>query len=410
METTRRTATKMLAAAALTPMVGTAAINRSSPPVWDVAVVGAGAFGAWTAYALRQLGVRVCLVDAFGPGNSRSSSGGESRITRCSYGTQEIYTRWAAESLAAWKELQKRSATRIVENTGVLAIVPAGDAFLDQSAMVMQRLGLRYERMSAAETMHRFPSFHLDSTESALFEPDSGALMARRSIQVLVTELVSKGVTYKAGAIKPPTGSGGLTKIDTVSGESISAGQYIFACGPWLPKVFPNLLQDRIRSDRAEVFFLGVPAGDTNYEPPSMPTWMDDYGVGGAYGFPSLDGRGCKIAVDSIVAPLDPDTGDRTVTAPYIWAMRQFVRRRFPGLSEAPIIETRVCQYEMTGDENYILDRHPEFNNVWIAGGGSGHGFKCAPNVGRYMAQLIMGEGSKNPLFSITKPLQQQET
>ena len=406
----RRTATKMLAASAVMPLLASAADNRSRAPVCDVAVIGAGAFGAWTAYSLHQAGLRVCLLDAFGPGNSRSSSGDESRITRFSYGAQEIYSRWAVESLADWKQLQARSGTKIFANTGVLAIVPAGDTFLEQSATVLQRLGVRYERMNAAETMHRFPAFNLEATESALFEPDSGALMARRSIQVLVDELITKGVTYKTAAIKPVTGSGDLPGIDTLSGESISAGHYVFACGAWLPQVFPNLLGDRIRSDRAEVFYLGTPAGDVRYEPSTMPTWMDDFGTGGAYGFPNLDRRGCKIAVDSITKPLDPNTDDRTVTAPYMEAMRQFVRRRFPGLGDAPIVESRVCQYEMTDDEHYLLDRHPEFNNVWIAGGGSGHGFKNAPKVGHYMAQLIMGEGLNNPLFSINRPLEQQST
>ncbi len=168
-----------------------------------------------------------------------SSGGGESRITRCSYGTQEIYTRWAAESRSAWQELQRRSATRIFEKTGVLAIVPAGDVFLDQSAEVMQRLGLRYERMNATETMRRFPVFHLDSTETALFEPDSGALMARRAIQLLVAELIAGGLTYKLGAIKPLTSTESVTAIEMQSGESISARRYIFACGPPLPTVLP---------------------------------------------------------------------------------------------------------------------------------------------------------------------------
>lgn len=370
----------------------------------DVVVVGAGAFGAWTAYALRQQGHRVTLIDAYGPANNRSSSGDESRITRCSYGDQDFYTRWAVESLVDWKQLQQRSATKLFENTGVLAIATTGDPYLDQSAAVMQRLGIRFEHLSAAETMRRFPVFHLDSTESALFEPDSGALMAKKAIQALVEELVAQGVVYKTAAVQPPQGAGTLPQITTLSGETLAAGHFVFACGPWLPKVFPKVLGDRIRSDRAEVFFLGTPAGSRAYEPTAMPTWMDNYGVGGAYGFPSLEGRGCKVAVDSIVGPIDPDAGSRTVTAPYLAAVRDFVRHRFPELAAAPVVESRVCQYEMTADENYILDRHPDFNNVWIAGGGSGHGFKNAPSVGRWMAQLVAEGGPTTPLFSIPRP------
>ena len=377
---------------------GAPAIDRKRP---DVVVVGAGAFGAWTAYALRLQGHRVTLLDAYGPANSRSSSGDESRITRCSYGDQDFYTRWARESLTDWTDLQQRTATKLFENTGVLAIASTGDPYLEQSAMVLQRLGIRHERMNAAETMRRFPVFRLDSTESALFEPDSGALMARKSIQVLVDELVAQGVRYQTAAVQTPRGTGTLPKITTSTGESIAGGHFVFACGPWLPRVFPELLGNKIRSDRAEVFFLGTPAGERAYLSPAMPTWMDNYGVGGAYGFPSLDGRGCKVAVDSIVGPMDPDAGNRTVTAPYMAAMRAFVRHRFPGLAEAPIVESRVCQYEMTADENFIVDRHPGFNNVWIAGGGSGHGFKAAPSVGRYVAQRISANSPSHAMFSI---------
>lgn len=401
----RREIAKWLLASAIagqsTRVLSAPAIDRK---LSDVVVIGAGAFGAWTAYALRRQGHRVTLIDAYGPANSRSSSGDESRITRCSYGDQDFYTRWAVESLVDWKQLQQRSATKLFENTGVLAIATTGDPYLDQSAAVMQRLGIRFEHLNAAETMRRFPVFHLDSTESALFEPDSGALMAKKAIQVLVDELVAQGVVYKTAAVQPPQGAGTLPKITTLSGETLAAGHFVFACGPWLPKVFPKVLGDRIRSDRAEVFFLGTPAGSRAYEPTAMPTWMDNYGIGGAYGFPSLEGRGCKVAVDSIVGPIDPDAGSRSVTEPYLAAVRDFVRHRFPGLAAAPVVESRVCQYEMTADENYILDRHPDFNNVWIAGGGSGHGFKNAPSVGRWMAQLVAEGGSTPRLFSIARP------
>ena len=138
-----------------------------------------------------------------------------------------------------------------------------------------------------------------------------------------------------------------------------------------------------------------------------MPSWIDRGGMGDAYGFPSLDGRGCKLAVDEFDNPIDPDTGDRTVTAPYIAAMRSFVRQRLPGLGDAPIVETRVCQYEYAEDKNYLLDRHPDFTNVWIAGGGSGHGFKNGPMVGDYVARLVVDQAPTDPRFSIA-PKQQQ--
>jgi sarcosine oxidase len=403
MSTTRRTITKLIAAAALAPL-GSLARAAASPPRKhvDVVVVGAGVFGAWTAQALHSAGLSVTLLDAFGPGNSRSSSGGESRITRSAYGDREIYARWAADSLIAWKALAQRSGLALYENTGVLTFVPSGDPFADESSVVLKRLGIRYEILSATETMRRFPAFRLNPTETAIFEPDAGALMARRALRTLVDEMVAGGVDYRIAAVRTPSGSGKLAAVDTLSGEAIAAERFVFACGPWLAKVFPALLKTRIRAQRAEVFFLGVPAGDTRYLPPAMPTWIDHNGMGDAYGFPSLDNRGCKLAVDAFDNPIDPDTGDRTVTAPYIEAMRSFVRQRMPGLSDAPIVETRVCQYEYAENKNYLLDRHPDFTNVWIAGGGSGHGFKNGPMVGTYMAKLVANQEPTDPLFSIS--------
>jgi glycine/D-amino acid oxidase-like deaminating enzyme len=396
-------ATKLIAAAAIAPTSLLAKVAGTTRPPVDVAVIGAGVFGAWTAHALHSAGQSIALLDAFGPGNSRSSSGGETRITRSAYGDREIYARWAAESLTAWKALARRTGLALFEETGVLTIIPGGDRFADDSSTVLQRLGIRYQRLSAGETMRRFPQFTLKPTESAIFEPDAGALMARRAVQALVSELVAGGVDYRMGAVLPPSGSGKLRAIETEAGGTITAARYVFACGPWLPKVFPGLLKARIRAQRAEVFFLGVPAGDTRYFPPAMPAWIDRGGMGDAYGFPSLDGRGCKLAVDALDNPIDPDTGDRTVTAPYIAAMRSFVRQRIPGLGEAPIVETRVCQYEYAENKNYLLDRHPDFTNVWIAGGGSGHGFKNGPMVGDYVARQLLDQAPADPRFSITR-------
>lgn len=407
MSTTRRMATKLIAAAALAPLGSHATTQSTSRPGADVAVIGAGVFGTWTAHALHTAGQRVTLIDAFGPGNSRSSSGGESRITRSAYGDQEIYARWASDSLLAWKSLASRTRLALFVNTGVLTFVPGGDSFADESSAVLKHLGIRHEHISADETMSRFPQFRLLPTETAIFEPDAGALMARRAIQALVDEMVSTGVKYRVAAIRTPTGSGRLTSVQTQTGETISASRYVFACGPWLPKVFPALLKTRLRAQRAEVFFLGVPAGDARYLPTSMPTWIDHNGMGDAYGFPNLENRGCKLAVDAFDNPIDPDSGDRTVTAPYVGAMRAFVRQRIPGLSEAPIVETRVCQYEYAENKNYLLDRHPDFDNVWIAGGGSGHGFKNGPMVGSYVARLVIDQAPTDPLFSISATKQQ---
>jgi sarcosine oxidase len=402
---TRRTASKLIASAALaTGLAGAGPAARAArrrTDEFDVAVIGAGAFGAWISHALHARGQRVVLVDAYGPANNHSSSGGETRIIRSAYGTQSVYARMAREALPMWRALERRQRVRLFVLTGVLTVHRDGTPFGEESARSLRELGIPFERLTAAEVMGRFPQFRLTAGESALFEPEAGALMARRAVQTLVAELRGLGVEYRQAAVTGPTGSGTLDEVNTHGGGAIRARRFVFACGAWLPKVFPALLDQRIHAQRGEVFFLGVPAGNDSFAAERMPTWIDHVVDGGAYGMPDIESRGCKVAVDTLDRAIDPDTGDRTVTAPYIASMREFVGRRFPALAEAPIVETRVCQYEMTASEDYILDRHPTITNAWIAGGGSGHGFKTSPVVGRTVANLVLGESPAEERFSI---------
>ncbi len=368
-------------------------------PTFDVAVVGAGVFGSWTAYWLRKSGLRVVLIDAYGPANNRSSSGGESRITRMAYGDDEIYSLWALNSLPAWLDLEHRCEQRLFHRTGVLTFSDDSTQWVPKSVEVIRRIGGECELLSSDELARRFPQVRFRQNESAVFEPRGGALLSRHAVQLLVEELIRDGVEYRSALISPqPDG----TVASTSSGETISAAVYVYACGPWLSKLFPDLLASYIHPVRAEVFFLGIPAGIREFDPPQMPTWIfmgnDNWD---AYGMPNLEGRGFKLAVDLIQQPADTDTMDRQPTAPYVEQMRDFVRERFPQLANAPIVETRVCQYENTLTHHYLIDRHPQSANVWLVGGGSGHGFKNGPAVGAYVADLITKNVPLEPMLRL---------
>lgn len=391
MKISRREMTKiLLAAAVVSPQLkANAGSQAAAAKSWDVAVIGAGVFGAWSAYWLRKAGLRVILLDAYGVANSRSSSGGESRIIRTAYGEDDFYSRWALRSLPQWKELASRSGQEIFTETGVLTFSDGSTDLVAQSGRNLERLGVVHERLSAAELAKRFPQIGLKGNEVGLLEPHSGALMARRGVQLLVEELVRQGLDYRLAAAIPPASKGRLTSIAIGKNETISAGTFVFACGPWLPKVFPDLLGSYIKPERAEVFFLGVAPGDTRFSPPHMPTWIYKSKEVEAYGMPVLENRGFKVAVDKLSLPVDPDTMDRETTPPYQAQLRTFVAERFPDLKDAPVIETRVCQYENTETGNYLVDRHPEMENVWIVGGGSGHGFKNGPAMGEYVASVV---------------------
>ena len=378
---------------------------------YDVAVVGAGVFGAWTAYQLRRSGKRVILIDAYGAGNSRSSSGDESRIIRMGYGADEIYTRSALRSLRLWRELFARVDQPLFHQTGVLWLAHEDDPYAVKTAETLEKVGIPVERLTTADVSRRFPQLGLEQISWAMFEPNSGVLMARRAVQAVTFAATKTGVEYLQDAVETPDGLTGKAKLDyleTASGRRISAGNYVFACGPWLPKIFPELLSDRIHPTRQEVFYFGTPSGDRSFAAPALPTWIDFKGE--AYGLPDTEGRGIKIAVDRHGIKFDPDTGDRVVTSEGLAEVRQCLARRLPALKDAPVTEARVCQYENTSNGDFLIDLHPEFDNVWLVGGGSGHGFKHGPVVGEYVAARIEGSNEGiEPRFSLaTKAIEQK--
>ena len=375
---------------------------------YDVAVIGAGVFGAWTAYQLERSGKRVILIDAYGSGNSRSSSGDESRIIRMGYGADEIYTRSALRSLQLWQELFTRVDQPLFHQTGVLWLAQKGDPYPVKTAETLRKLDVPFDSLTVAEIRRRYPQIGLERISWALLEPESGVLMARRAVQTVTREAIRNGVEYFQDAVKTPEGSGSLNEITTAGGRRISAGNYVFACGPWLPKVFPDLLADRIQTTRQEVFYFGAPAGNRSFLATELPTWIDFKDE--AYGLPDLEGRGVKIATDRHGPAFDPDAGNRVVTDEGLTEVRQRLARRLPALKYAPVIEARVCQYENTANGDFLIDRHPRFDNAWLVGGGSGHGFKHGPVVGEYVAARIAGSNEEiEPRFSLESKASEQK-
>ncbi len=378
---------------------------------FDVAVVGAGVFGAWTTYLLRQSGAKVILIDAYGPGNSRSSSGGESRIIRMGYGPDEIYSRSAIRSLSNWRLLFASAPTNspLFVQTGVLWLAKEQDAYCEATARTLETLGVNIERLSVDQLSSRYPQFDFTGVSWGLLEHDSGALLARRAVQTVVSETIAQGTTILIDKVNPPTGSGTrLDSLTTTKATKIAADKYVFACGPWLPKLFPTLLQNIIHVTRQEVFFFGTPAGDDRFNPTQMPIWVDFNDL--VYALPNLESRGFKLAIDAHGADFDPDTGDRVVSEAGVSDTRTYLRKRVPSLAKAPIVETRVCQYENTSNGDFLIDRHPTLENVWLVGGGSGHGFKHGPVVGEHVTGLIAGTTSPEARFALsTKRLKERQ-
>jgi sarcosine oxidase len=406
---TRRVAIKAGAAAAAAAAADAPAVARSATV--DTVVVGAGVFGACTARALQRSGQKVLLVDSWGPAHSRASSGGESRLTRACYGGAEVYTRMAVESLAEWRDLSARSDLPLFHRAGVLFFFPVIEDYVRLTIEVHKRLRLPTQLMERPELRRRFPMIEFDEGTLGLFEPEFGALMARRAVHTIVAEFVAAGGEYRRAAVEPPeTGSGPLRRVTLEGGERISAGRFVFACGPWLPKLFPDLLGRRIFPTRQEVFFFRPGAGDDRFSAARMPGWVDFNGGDIFYGFPDLEGRGFKVAHDNHGPPIDPDSGDRSHSPAALAEARAFIERRFPGLAGAPLNESRVCQYENSSNGDLLIDVHPRRPNLFLVGAGSGHGFKHGPAVGRYAARLVTGTlAAPEPRFSLATKGERQD-
>jgi sarcosine oxidase len=357
----------------------------------SVIVVGAGAFGGWSALQFAQRGANVILLDAWGPGNSRASSGGETRTIRATYGPAHVlYTKMVARALQLWQENEQRWNLKLFFRSGALRMAGADDSYERAALPVLQEVGVRFEKLSSAECAKRWPQANFEGVSWSVYEPDSGFLAARRGCEAVLNAFLKEGGQYRQAQVTPgPITNNRMQGVSTSAGEILTADQYVFAPGPWLAKVFP-FLASSITPTRQEVFFFGAPAGDLRFTEAQLPTWIDG-GKTPFFGVPGNHWRGFKIADDTRGPVIDPSTMERQISQEKLEAARAYLRLRFPALAGAPLLESRVCQYENSTDHNFILDRHPEAENVWIVGGGSGHGFKQGPVLGEMVADAALG-------------------
>ena len=371
------------------PLVGKAA---------DVIVVGAGAFGGWTAYYLRQLGASVRLVDAYGPGNSRATSGDETRGVRSSYGDRgiwaELWMSWANEAIDRWTrfdaEWGREMKVRLFFNTGDMIFRARPEPFTDKNQELWKKLRIPYDVLKAEDVAREYPVFDLKDITVVLHEPRAGVVRARRACEVVAEAFRQAGGEVLMGYAALGDRDGNrLQNIRTTGpAATLTAGTFVFALGPWFPKAFPGLMGPRIRTPLGYVHYFGTPPGDDRFTFPNLPS----YNFPGVTGWPALgpDNRGFRVRLRGDT-PTDPDTSQRVFDRKKDKLAREFVKQYFPLLGDAPLLETRACHYELSASRNFIIDRHPELTNVWFAGGGSAEGFKFGPVLGEYVAKRVMG-------------------
>jgi len=393
----------LLAAPLVWPLAGLRAAESQTDTGRRVVVVGAGAFGGWTALRLAQSGARVTLIESWAPGHPMASSGGRTRVIRHMY-TNPLYVRMAARSMALYRQAQAEWHAPLFHSIGVLFLGQAASSdFFAAGNGALDSADIGHQRLSAEEVAGRWPQLNLDGIEHATYEAQSGYLRAQRACQVVAEAFEQAGgqIRYeraRPGVIK----NGRLASVALSDGSEERADDFVFACGPWLPELFADTLAPLLKTSRQEVYFFRPPDGDSSHHQSSLPVWAD-FGEELWYGIPANPQHGFKIANDARGATIEPETADRSLSAGGVAAARSALARRFPAMAEAPLINGHVCQYTNTPDGDFIIDRHPDATNLWLAGGGSGHGFKHGPALGELIAESVLSGQAAEPAFSLAR-------
>ncbi|MBV8893620.1 MAG: FAD-dependent oxidoreductase [Acidobacteria bacterium] len=373
------------------------------PAAPSVVVVGAGAFGGWTALYLLRHGARVTLIDAWGPGNSRASSGGETRIIRGGYGANQPYTRMTARALELWSNHERLWQRRFLYRIGVLWMASEDDSFERGSLAELASAKISFEELSLRKLTQRWPQINFDGIKWAVLETGSGYLTARSACQAVVEGFIAEGGRYiQAAVVNQELDNQDWTGLQLCDGSELNGDKFVFACGPWMGKLFPRVIGDRVSVTKQDMFFFGTPYAENRYDETQLPVWADHRGHF-FYGIPGNQGRGFKITDDTRGPRFDPTCGERVISWELLDEVRQYMAFRFPGMANSPLVETRVCQYENSPDTHFIIDRHPCREDVWLLGGGSGHGFKHGPVVGEMVAGCIVHEKEADPLFQLAR-------
>lgn len=386
------------------------ALARAAAPAFgkglpDVAVVGAGVFGAFTALTLRERGHGVVCLDQYGPVSPRASSSGETRSIRSGYGDQAFYSAWSSRALAKWRVREAEYGRKLLYPSARIELANQWTEGMIAQRKIFDDLKLPYEVVPRDDLRRRFPQMGFDDVDFAFAETSASSVLVKAREAVLATTeaFEKKGGAMRFARAVPGEAQGRrLLSLKLDGGDSVAAGHFVFAVGPWAGKLLPGIARPRVNVFRSEYLYYGTPAGDPRFSWPYQPLWHDH--IRGGWGFGSIE-RGLKYSV----APgprvtMDPDTAERLPRSELIKASRDYIAARFPPLAGAPIMESRVCQVDDANTTNFLIDRHPDFDNVFLAFAGGGHGFKHGPMVGDYVADLVTGrplEPDAQRLFQI---------
>ncbi|MCQ3802916.1 MAG: FAD-dependent oxidoreductase [bacterium] len=364
----------------------------------EAVVVGAGIAGAMTALYLRRAGLSVKLVDAWDPGHARAASAGTHRLIRSTHGTDELYTLWSREARLRWMELSQRLGRRLYYESGVVVLAAEGHSeWEDATQVTFSNLGIPFFIVPPHELPIRLPVVNPRGIAYGLWEPESGFIMSRKALVATVGLFRSEGGEFELGEVETDE-----SERPTLNGKPIQADLVVMACGAWMRKLFPRTLGRLLTIVRQDVILVSPSAGDTRYDWRNMPGWID-HGYP-AYGVPAVEGHGFKAAFAWHHATMDIDRSDRVTDPSTVARCRRYLATRFPELADSVITDQKVCQIVNTPDRHFIIDRHPDHENLVLVTGGSGHLYKHGPVVGEFVAGFALNKHGTNQRFRLDHP------
>ena len=360
----------------------------------SIIVVGGGIVGVMTALTLQRRGEKVTLIDRWEPGHSRASSTDYNRVIRAISGRDEFYTRWAREARQRWLELQAETGQNLMYECGALILATAGHCdWEDATSETFDKVGVPYYRYSTDDVRARFPQFKVDEISYALFEPEAGLLMAHRCVITALALFKKLGGIVKRGRVT--TDANERPMLDD---QHIMADLIIVSTGPWMAEMFPRTIKPISTIVGVNVLYTSTPDGSEQFDMSHMPCWID-HGQG-SFGIPSSEGSGVKAAV-VIPDKIDLDNDERLIKKEMLGRTRSYIRHRLPGLEGERIVDSKFNQIILTPDTHFVLDFHPEHENVLFAGGCSGHLFKHAPVFAEYAAGVGLREFGTPDRFKV---------
>ncbi len=360
-------------------------------------VVGGGVMGLATAAALAGADVDVTVLERFAVAHEWASSHGLTRAIRHEYGPAAIYTQMVARSLDLWDDLARETGRRLYTQTGVLTLGQPDDGHTLPGYDVMRAAGLPVERLTPTQCAHRFPQFRPDDYAAITYNPIGGMLYASECLFALADRVRARGGVIREGvrvARVDVRGAGG--RVVLADGSEIAADRVIVTAGPWVRDVLPDLPLP-IRATRQQVCYFGG-LDPASFGVGAFPVFLASMEY---YGFPLVAGPDgspwFKAASHVFGATVDPNVPYAPDPAE-IAGVQDFLRRVIPAASQAPLVATDCCMYDLAPDEDFILDYHPAGAGVIIGSGFSGHGLKFGVLIGRLLAALALGAEPEVPL------------